>query len=78
MKRKRRAIDRLLSVHVRDYYRWNRAKTLFGVLCMIGAIMAIGGLEGESAISNPKLAGVLIMVGGIVALTIDTDWERKR
>jgi len=45
---------------------------------MIGAIMAIGGLEGESAISNPKLAGVLIMVGGIVALTIDTDWERKR
>lgn len=77
MKRKRRTIHRLLSIHVRDYYRWNKAKTFLGIGCLMGAVIAIGGLEDNDGVNNPKLAGLLIMIGGIIALTIDTDWERK-
>ena len=67
----------MLSIHVRDYYKWNRAKTIVGIGCLMGAIGAIGGLEDNGGINNPKLAGLLIVIGAMIAVTIDNDWERK-
>lgn len=78
MKRKSTLFDRLTSIHVRDYYRWNRAKAIACCACLIGAIVCIGGLEGEGGMSNPKLAGLFILIGAYFAICIDTDWERKR
>lgn len=35
-------------LRVTDYYRWRRAKIVMAVLCFLGAVSAIGGLESET------------------------------
>jgi hypothetical protein len=77
MKKRRTLLKRIMSLTVRDYHKWNRAKTIVVILCMVIAFYSIGDVQNERIIDKPLLAFASMVCGFIVVSRIDFDWEPK-
>lgn len=64
----------LRDIHVVNPYRWNRAKSIFAALNLIGAIICVGGLEGEGPMPAPGLAAILLGIAGVTLWRVDFNW----
>jgi hypothetical protein len=48
-------------MRVSNQHNWLRTKRIATFICFIGAIAAMGGLEGDRPITNPPLALLLLL-----------------
>lgn len=74
--------DFILTVHIANRYRWNRAKSILAGFWMLCAIACIGGLEGFSPMPSPVGAVLFIGLGFYTLSQVETNWgidqtERK-
>lgn len=66
--------DFILTVHVANRYRWNRAKTILASFWMLCAVACIGGLEGFDPMPSPLGAVLFIGLGFYTASHIEVNW----
>jgi len=77
MNKRRTLLERAMRISVRDYHKWNRAKTIVVLICMAVGLYAVGDLQDERIIDKPLLAFISMVCGFIVVSRIDFDWEPK-
>ena len=68
--------DFILHLHVADRAKWNRAKGILVALLTAGALVAIGGLEGEET-PNAPLAFLLLAGAGALIWSIERTGRRR-
>lgn len=67
-----RTRDFILNLHVADHAKWRRAKGILTAILTAGALVCMGGLEGEET-PNAPLALILLAGAGLLIWNIERN-----